>query len=112
MPVPRTERDLSILDGKLAWRTDSVRTERLSLGHDHFFEALTDRNDQLIGWLHTHPSARDGSIVCQSFCAVRPLDDAPVHQIVSAEPLTLTPSLKCGTCGTRGDVIDGVWVPG
>lgn len=34
----------------------------------------------------------------------------PDHQIVSAEPLTITPSILCRGCGTHGWVRDGRWV--
>lgn len=35
----------------------------------------------------------------------------PKWQIVSWEPLTLSPSLRCTTCGDHGFVRNGKWVP-
>lgn len=112
-PEPRTEQDLITVDGKLEWKmTDATtRSEQMHLGHGHTFEAITDKDEQLIGWLHTHPDARNPRILCQSFCAVRPLNGAPVHQVLCADPLTLTPSLQCRMCGAHGNVTDGKWEP-
>ena len=84
----------------------------LYLGLGHEFAPVTDNDDRLVGWLHTHPDARSTSgVLCQSFCAVRPIDGAPVHEILSAEPLTLSPSLKCRICGAHGEVTAGKWEP-
>lgn len=33
------------------------------------------------------------------------------HEVVTADPLTLTPSLLCDTCGLHGFIRDGRWVP-
>jgi len=35
----------------------------------------------------------------------------PVWQVLSWEPLTLSPSLLCQLCGDHGFVRDGRWVP-
>lgn len=84
----------------------------IPLGGGHVFVPVTDREDRLVGWLHTHPDARSGSgMLCQSFCAVRAIDGAPVHEILQAEPLTLSPSLKCRICGMHGEVVNGAWKP-
>jgi hypothetical protein len=112
-PEPRTAEDLTTVDGKLRWKTEAplVHVGKLDLGHDHSFEAMLDANDELIGWLHTHPDARNPSALCQSFCAVRPMNGIPVHKVVSNDPLTLTPSLQCRTCGAHGHVTNGRWEP-
>jgi len=121
-PIARTADDLDEINGRPAWRDDPTKAQptskeplvhvgALELGHGHTFEAVLDKDEILIGWLHTHIDARNSNAVCQSFCAVRPLDGAPVHQIICVEPLTLTPSLKCRTCGAHGHVTNGVWEP-
>lgn len=114
VPEPRTADDILDTDGKLQWKVTplDVHVGRLDLGHDHFFEAVVGNDGKLAGWLHTHPDARSHEgMLCQSFCAVRPLNDTPVHQVLCAEPLTLTPSLKCRTCGAHGEVVNGHWMP-
>jgi hypothetical protein len=37
--------------------------------------------------------------------------DHQLWQLVSDDPLTLSPSLLCGRCGDHGFVREGVWVP-
>jgi hypothetical protein len=91
--------------------TTLVHVGKMRLGHGHFFEVMLGHSGQLIGWLHTHPDARNSNGLCQSVCMVRPIDGAPVHDIVQVDPLTLSPSLLCRTCGAHGDVIDGQWKP-
>lgn len=117
IPESRTADDLTVVDGRPQWKRAATRPPephegKLDLGHGHLFEAVLDSEEQLVGWLHTHPDARtnDGTL-CQSICAVRALNGAPVHQIVSVEPLTLIPSLKCRTCGAHGHVTNGTWEP-
>lgn len=120
-PTPRTADDVEVVDGAPVWRESQptlpyskeplVHVGQLELGHGHVFEVVLDKDDALIGWLHTHPDARNADALCQSFCAVRPLNGAPVHQVISSDPLTLTPSLKCRTCGAHGEVINGQWEP-
>lgn len=83
---------------------------RLDLGDGHSFEAVIGHDDHLVGWLHTHLDARSPTgMLCQSFCAVRPIDGAPVHQVLCADPLTLVPSLKCRMCGAHGNITNGRW---
>ena len=116
-PVPRTERDVEEVNGTTAWKRTTGPLEptyaaKLDLGHGHLLEAVIDMHNQLVGWLHTHPDTRTAdNPTCQSFCAVRPLDSAPVHQVVCADPLTLFPSLLCRACGARGNVTNGIWEP-
>lgn len=84
----------------------------IDLGRGHTFAPVTDAEDRLVGWVHTHRDARDpDGVLCQSFCAVRPIDGSPVHSILQADPLSLSPSLKCRTCGVHGHVTNGQWEP-
>lgn len=118
---PRTADDIEIVDGKPAWKPDAdtqpyqkevmAHVGKLGLGHGHFFEVVIGADDKLVGWLHTHPDKRNPDVLCQSFCAVRPFNGAPVHQVVCADPLTLSPSLLCRTCGAHGHVENGRWEP-
>lgn len=112
-PAPRTADDVLSVDDKLEWKTEEplIHVGKLDLQHGHTFEVVLDTKDLLVGWLHTHPDARNPKVLCQSFCAVRPLNDAPVHRVMCADPLTLTPSLRCRTCGAHGEVTNGKWEP-
>jgi hypothetical protein len=119
VPAPRTADDIQEIDGRPSWKPTSPPPEmaraddpQLDLGHGHFFSPVIGADDQLVGWLHTHPDARTSSgVLCQSFCAVRPLNGSPIHQIISVEPLTLQPSLLCRMCGAHGHVTNGAWDP-
>lgn len=120
-PLPRTAEDIDMVDGKPIWRESQptmpypkdplMHVGKLELGHGHTFEVMLGKDEELIGWLHTHPDARGRTELCQSFCAVKQIDSHPVHQVVCAEPLTLTPSLLCRTCGAHGHVTNGKWEP-
>jgi hypothetical protein len=114
-PKPRTADDIEMIDGQTSWKPTAAvpaTDPPLDLGHGHLFAPVLDHNEQLIGWLHSHPDARsENGVLCQSFCAVRALDGIDVHEIVSVEPLTLIPSLKCRTCGSHGHVTNGRWEP-
>lgn len=121
VPRPRTAEDIEVVDGQPQWRESQptvpypkeplVHVGAMNLGHGHTFEASIDEQNQLLGWFHAHPDARNPNVLCQSFCAVRPVGDAPVHEIVCADPLTLSPSLKCRACGAHGHVTNGRWEP-
>lgn len=37
--------------------------------------------------------------------------DRPTWRVLSEDPLTLDPSVKCTRCGNHGWIRDGVWVP-
>jgi hypothetical protein len=123
VPVPRTADDLALVGGVPVWKPQTspmrdigveplVHVGRLDLGHGHIFEVVYGVDDCLVGWLHTHPDQRNPTAeLCQSFCAVRPLNGSPIHQVISVDPLTLTPSLQCRTCGAHGHVRDNLWEP-
>jgi hypothetical protein len=111
----RTADDVEEVDGNLRWKeepsTALVHVGKLDLGYGHYFEAALDVRGDLAGWLHAHPDARDATRPCKSFCAVRAVDGLPVHVVAQADPLTLSPSLKCRSCGAHGEVINGKWEP-
>lgn len=94
--------------------TRMVRDEdgSMDLGHGHTFAPVLDQDERLVGWLHTHPDARNADArLCQSFCAVRSGFGPDVHEVVIVGPLTLSPSLKCRVCGSHGEVKNGKWEP-
>jgi len=39
------------------------------------------------------------------------LPDGPEWDVISSDPLTLSPSVLCRTCGHHGWIRDGKWVP-
>jgi hypothetical protein len=88
-----------------------VNDPEFSLGQGHLFKPVHDSDDRFVGWIHTHPDARNTDVLCQSFCAVRAGFNVDVHQVLAADPLSLSPSLKCRACGSHGHVTNGRWEP-
>jgi hypothetical protein len=43
--------------------------------------------------------------------AMLPLDDARGWRVESIDPLTVSPSILCGSCGLHGWWRSGAWVP-
>lgn len=111
---PRTADDVEEVNGKTQWReplAEPLILGEMDLGLGHKFEAVLNGDEHLAGWFHIHPDARNPRVTCRSFCAVCPLDGIPVHQVVVADPLTLSPSLECRMCGSHGHVVKGRWEP-
>jgi hypothetical protein len=60
------------------------------------------------GVAYRHPRPKTGE-TCEGYVPVTGWDE--VWQVVSLEPLTLSPSLLCRGCGHHGFVREGRWVP-
>lgn len=58
-------------------------------------------------WYHRRP---DSGAVCSGCLSWDPAD-ATHWDLVSLEPLTLSPSLLCNRCGAHGFIRAGHWVP-
>lgn len=66
-----------------------------------------------VGYIEEHPDARDRSQMCAGvvYIAEHPEHGRPRWTVEQADPLTLSPSILCRTCGNHGFVRNGVWVP-
>ncbi len=103
--------------------------ERLDLGHGHYAEFTRWNPDRSLnpqfadvpdvdpwGVLVDHPKP-DGMPCVGSAAAFdnpvsRQLEpDRPYWTVESLDPLTISPSLLCLTCGDHGFIRDGRWVP-
>lgn len=102
----------------------------LHLGHDHCLTFTAWRPDRALnpqfvaepdvdrwGAIIDHPRP-DGTGTCRSGVTFdgeaqrRIIDDGrALWQVQVWEPLTLTPSVRCGTCGDHGNVTGGRWIP-
>lgn len=89
----------------------TVDEAEMDLGSRHTFAPVIDPADQLVGWLHTHPDARSTGVLCQSFVAVREGFGYAAYEIEIVGPLSLKPDVRCMTCGARGRVHGGKWIP-
>lgn len=85
------------------------------IGDDEWMVRLHDRQGRWVGIDHYH---RNGRGRWCGGCALFDLPEVREHysphavwQVESYEPLTLSPSLLCRTCGRHGHIRGGVWVP-
>jgi hypothetical protein len=85
---------------------------RTDLGNDHYYLTISDRVGNRIGMIENHPDKRDPTQRCEGFVCWSPAHARPgkLWKVVSEEPLTLEPSIKCATCGSHGFVREGRWV--
>jgi hypothetical protein len=87
----------------------------LDIGHGVAI-ALRHFEGQLAGVAYTHPKP-DGSGPCKGprsgadWVPVKPHDPIGGWDLVSKDPLTLSPSLLCRACGHHGFIRDGRWHP-
>lgn len=87
----------------------------IDLGHDVAIAFTSWRDRDKTGLIHSHQRPDDGEP-----CAGGVMFDLPgvaeafpgraLWQVVSLDPLTLSPSLLC-SCGHHGFIRDGKWVP-
>lgn len=89
-------------------------SEHVDIGHGvtiWFYEYQGVR----AGLIEEHPSNVSPTGRCSGAVAFRgrPTDDPqrPAWEVISEEPLTLSPSLACRTCGHHGFIREGRWVP-
>ena len=87
----------------------------LDLGGGHTFEFTCAMRDGVevenAGGIHRHPRP-DGSGECAGAVTFREFayDGHPVWDVESFDPLTLSPSLLCRSCGSHGFIRNGKWV--
>ena len=93
------------------------RPNRIDIGGGHeisYYTTGEDDDHTHVGLIDSHLKP-DGS-PCSGGSIVFDLPqnaDFPGHdrwQVISEEPLTLSPSLLCRACGSHGWIRDGAWV--
>lgn len=66
------------------------------------------------GAQYSHPDARESGRECGGYITFdgpeQRKESRPLWTVESWEPLTLTPSLLCKTCGSHGWIRNGKWV--
>lgn len=82
----------------------------LDLGGGHRFEFTENRAGEVAGGIHYHPTP-DRSAECAGAVTFRGKgqDGRPEWDVVSLEPLTLSPSLLCRSCNVHGYIRNGRW---
>jgi hypothetical protein len=95
--------------------------EGIEIGHGVVIRFTTryDHDDDLAIGLHYWHDRPDGGGRCQGFVffdipEVEPYRAGSARdgwQVESTDPLTLSPSLLCRSCGHHGFIRGGAWVP-
>lgn len=71
----------------------------------------------VVGYIEEHPDLRNpsencaGAIFVDLEAARRSRKDRPTWTVEQNDPLTLSPSVACRTCGNHGFIREGKWVP-
>jgi hypothetical protein len=99
---------------------DDLPADAIDLGHDTFYTKKIDDDSKWVGLYEWHKCDKREyyNAGCIRFVLpdaesgyVRSSDYGIAWDVISLEPLTLSPSLACGTCGHHGWIRDGKWVP-
>jgi hypothetical protein len=86
------------------------------IGHGVTVSRTTDKAGEWVGLIRRHPKKGSAGERCASAVAF----DTPAsrlahgesmsfHQVISLDPLTLSPSLLCRACGHHGHIVKGQW---
>ncbi len=94
--------------------TTEEKTDFTDIGHGVSYQFTTNRDGQRDGIIYRHPCTPPNEQ--GSWVAFRGRNDpnSPAGSgwaVESEDPLTLSPSLLCMTCGHHGFIREGEWVP-
>jgi hypothetical protein len=91
--------------------------EVIQTGPDTYYTPLY-QGSNFIGIFEWHkcagnPNSEDGYSAGGVYFTTAPesIPPEPRWTLEQAEPLTISPSILCGTCGHHGYIQDGQWVP-
>jgi hypothetical protein len=95
--------------------TGSLPEGAIPLGHDTFYTKVY-KDDEWVAIHEWHKEAGDDEYSAGFIAfAERVKPDwwagGPTWELLSEEPLTLSPSLACRNCGHHGFIREGKWVP-
>lgn len=100
------------------WPFSEKDLDLRDLGHDVYWTKSVDSEGQWIGILEWHEcEAMQNTTDAGVSAGGVYFQNAPDHlkgprwQLVTEEPLTITPSILCRTCGLHGFIREGRWVP-
>jgi hypothetical protein len=91
--------------------------ERIELSEGRYLVPVDYARDnpvRVVGYQEHHPRP-DNGLPCGGFIWIDASSEAhvdgPVWKVEQRDPLTLSPSVKCRSCGNHGFVRNGKWVP-
>lgn len=87
----------------------------LDIGHGVSIK-FSEYKGVVVGIHERHPDKRDPTHMCCGFVFFDVPNEARrasdhVWKVESLDPLTLSPSVLCRTCGNHGFIQNGKWVP-
>lgn len=91
--------------------------EVIDLGEDHTIEFISYKDDNRAGAIVTHKTP--AGVLCESaipfrghawFAEFKSGIPESSWELVSENPVTLSPSLACRACGDHGFITNGKWV--
>jgi len=94
--------------------TDYGITDAVDIGHGTWISFMRDRDGNEIGINEWHNCKHDftaGSVYFDNEAARRAWPVGQFWTVEQREPLTISPSVACGTCGHHGFIRNGQWVP-
>lgn len=84
------------------------------LGHGMAWAPLVDADGDLVALLERH-ACKDGqgvgSLPLSTEAGVRAFPNPPHWYLEREDPITISPSVRCLTCGKHGWIQGGKWVP-
>lgn len=89
----------------------------VDLGEGVMLEWLSWRAHPRAAFVQQHPHPQQPGVRCAGSGVLdlpgvpEAFPGRPVWRVEQREPLTLTPSLLCTTCGHSGAVKEGKWIP-
>lgn len=91
--------DISVRDREAWWRENAI-----DLGQRCYVQMLDGKKSALFA----HPKGNGAGEMCWGHV---PLAGPKAWNVLSWEPLTLEPSIRCITCSCHGFIRQGKWVP-
>lgn len=93
---------------------DSQNLKPIDLGGGHVLQPVKHPDGGLNGFIEKHPRPDNGES-CMGVLIIKPTKDdvtynRPVWTMESEDPITLSPSIACRTCGAHGWIREGKWV--
>lgn len=93
-------------------------TEPTDIGHGVIITPVFARDSDVVIGLNEEHDRPDGTGRCRGFVLLDVPEGEPYRteltprwQVESTDPLTLSPSLLCRSCGNHGWIQQGRWVP-
>lgn len=89
-------------------------TDAVDIGHNTWISPKLDKDGNEIGIVEWHDCAHDfqgAGVYFDNDAAHRAWPRGPFWTVESRDPLTISPSVACGSCSHHGFIRSGRWEP-